>query len=307
MKKAWTTESAAIRNKITYDMFFNRLADIALNMYQWNNLPDAPEGYPGISIRYLEMALFGNGRGVFLVDPVAGPVGLKVSSIGEFNIYGDPNAVTGYGYNGFTVPLENPKDFQMVYNNYLRSPSFPIVDMYAKQLCEVQRSIDTNVHLQKYPGIVITDDKQRLTMENLMLKYETGVPIIIGTKNIDLSNFQYIDFHQPYVADKLQLLKRQIWNEALTFLGVYNANTEKRERLVDSEVTSNLGGVNASRLSGLTTRKEAAEKANQKFGWNISVDFNPALDLHMPFAEDTANLFEEKPQEIPEEKKEGEE
>ena len=109
------------------------------------------------------------------------------------------------------------------------------------------------------------------------------------------------------MADKLQLLKRQIWNEALTFLGVYNANTEKRERLVDSEVTSNLGGVNASRLSGLTTRKEAAEKANQKFGWNISVDFNPALDLHMPFAEDTANLFEEKPQEIPEEKKEGEE
>lgn len=281
-KKAWTTEAAAVRNKITYDLFFSRLAEIAVNRFKWDHLP---EGDPGISPRYLELALFGNGKAVFFEDDEIGsPLALKCTTLSNFDVYGNPYAVQAFGYNGYTVELDREKCV-VVYNNYLRSPSFQLVDLYAKQLAEIQRAIDTNTTMQKFPGLAITDDKQRLTIENLLLKWQTNVPIIIGTKAIDPNNFQYIDFKVPFVSDKLQILKRQVWNEALTFLGVYNANTEKRERMVDIEITSNLGGVNASRLTGLVSRKEACAECNKKFGWNMEVSFNEDLDLFMPFAE----------------------
>lgn len=282
MKKAYSAESAALQNKITYDLFYSRLAEIAINRFKWNNLP---EGEPGISIRYLELALFTQGKAaLFYDDVIASPLGLKCSTLSDFDVYGNPYNITAYGYNGYTVNL-NMSNSVIVYNNYLRSPSFPLVDLYAKQLTEIQRAIDTNTILQKYPGLAITDDKQRLSIENLLLKWQTNVPIIIGTKAIDPQQFQYIDFKTPFVADKLQILKRQVWNEALTFLGIYNANTEKRERMIDSEITSNLGGVNASRLTGLAARREACEACKKLFGWNISVEFNEELDLFMPFTE----------------------
>lgn len=286
MKKAFTTEAAAIKNKITYDLFFSRLAEIAINRFKWDGLPD---GDPGISTRYLEMALFGNGKAVFFEDTEIGsPLALKCSTLSNFDVYGNPYSVQAYGYNGYTVGLDREKCV-VVYNNYLRSPSFPLVDLYAKQLTEIQRAIDTNTTLQKFPGLAITDDKQRLTIGNLLLKWQTNVPIIIGTKAIDPQNFQYIDFKVPFVADKLQILKRQVWNEALTFLGIYNANTEKKERMVDSEITSNLGGVNASRLTGLIARQEACKECKIKFGWDMFVSFNEELDLFMPFREEGEN------------------
>ena len=44
----------------------------------------------------------------------------------------------------------------------------------------------------------------------------------------------------PYVAKDLQDTKKQILYDALTFLGVDNSNTEKKERMIDAEATSNV-------------------------------------------------------------------
>ena len=37
----------------------------------------------------------------------------------------------------------------------------------------------------------------------------------------------------------MELHKHEIWNECMTFLGINNANTDKRERLITNEVDSN--------------------------------------------------------------------
>ena len=77
----------------------------------------------------------------------------------------------------------------------------------------------------------------------------------------------------PFVADKLNTLKRQTWNEAMTIFGVENANVEKRERLVTDEVLSNLGSVQAQRYTMLNSRRQAADKINKMFGTHIEVNF----------------------------------
>lgn len=77
----------------------------------------------------------------------------------------------------------------------------------------------------------------------------------------------------PYVADKIYQLKTQIWNEALTYLGISNINIQKKERLITDEVTRNQGGTIASRYSRLQARRDAVVKINAMFGTNISVDY----------------------------------
>ena len=77
----------------------------------------------------------------------------------------------------------------------------------------------------------------------------------------------------PYVADKLYTLKTQIWNEALTYLGISNINITKKERLITDEVTRNQGGTIASRYSRLQARRDACEQINKMFGLEIWCDY----------------------------------
>ena len=74
-------------------------------------------------------------------------------------------------------------------------------------------------------------------------------------------------------ADKIYQLKVQYWNEILTYLGISNINTQKKERMVTDEVTRNQGGVVASRYSRLGMRQKACKEINKMFGLDISVDF----------------------------------
>ena len=77
----------------------------------------------------------------------------------------------------------------------------------------------------------------------------------------------------PYIADRLYQLKTQIWNEALTYLGISNMNIQKKERLISDEAIRSQGGTIASRYSRLESRREAADKINGMFGLDIRVDF----------------------------------
>ena len=110
-------------------------------------------------------------------------------------------------------------------------------------------------------------------MKNLYKQYEGNEPFIFGSKALDTSGIKVLQTGAPYVADKLYQLKTQIWNEALTYLGISNINTQKKERLITDEVTRNQGGVVASRYSRLESRRQACKKINEMFGLNIECNY----------------------------------
>ena len=91
--------------------------------------------------------------------------------------------------------------------------------------------------------------------------------------NLDLNSLRAISTNAPYVGDKLYQLKTQIWNEALTYLGISNLNIQKKERMITDEVQRNQGGTIASRYSRLEARREAVDKINRMFGTDIRVDY----------------------------------
>ena len=109
------------------------------------------------------------------------------------------------------------------------------------------------------------------------MQYDGNEPFIFGDKNLDIEGIKSLDIGSPFVADKLQILKHQIWNEALTFLGIENSNQDKKERLVSDEVGSNYGNVEAQRNVMLNARRQAVKKINSMFGTDINVKFRSNL------------------------------
>jgi hypothetical protein len=235
-------------------------------MYEWRNLPST------IDERFLELALYSDGMAVFFRDEVLGYLALQVMIGGELDVYRVPLLRTAYATNGYNMPL-NATNSVIIFNNNLRTNSMLDVEMYARRLYEIERTIDVNVKGQKTPTLIKCNENQRLTLKNLYMKYDGNEPFIFGERDLDPESIKVLQTGAPYVADKLNILKRQIWNEALTYLGIDNANTEKKERLISDEVTSNLGGVAAQRFTRLNARRKAAKQINEMFGLNIEVDF----------------------------------
>ena len=258
-------ESALLNNR-TYLQYYNRLLELAINMYEWKNLPDT------IDERFLELTLFSDGMAVFFRDDILGDLCLQCMIGGKLDVYRIPIERTAYATNGYQMHLNNTNSV-IIFNNYTHTNSMLDVEMYARRLYEIERTIDVNVKAQKTPVLIRATENQRLTMKNLYMQYDGNEPFIFGDKNLDMDGIKVLKTDAPYVADKLNILKRQIWNEALTYLGIENSNTEKKERLVSDEVTTNLGGVEAQRFCRLNARRQAANQINKMFGLNIQVDF----------------------------------
>lgn len=258
---------SAVMNNATYIQYFNRLVELSVSMFEWQGLPET------IDPRYLELHLFQNGSVVYFRDEVMGDLCLDCIANGQFDVYGNPISRRAYSsYNHYQKTLSE-SDSVIIWNNYLRQPSVLDVKMFAKRLYNLDRIIDVNANAQKTPVLVQGTEKQRLTLVNLYKEFDGNAPFIFGDKNLDLNSLRAISTNAPYVADKLYQLKTQIWNEALTYLGISNLNIQKKERMITDEVQRNQGGTIASRYSRLEARREAVDKINRMFGTDISVDY----------------------------------
>lgn len=264
---------SAVMNNATYSQYFNRLVELSISMFEWQGLPET------VDPRYLELHLFQNGSMVYFRDEVMGDLCLDCIANGQFDVYGNPISRRAYSsYNQYQKTL-NESDSVIIWNNYLRQPSVLDVKMFAKRLYNLDRIIDVNANAQKTPVLVQGTEKQRLTLVNLYKEFDGNAPFIFGDKNLDLNSLRAISTNAPYVADKLYQLKTQIWNEALTYLGISNLNIQKKERMITDEVQRNQGGTIASRYSRLEARREAVDKINRMFGTDISVDYREDLQI----------------------------
>ena len=265
-------ESAKL-NRLSFDFYFDRLKELAISMFEWENLPDSMDE------RFLEMTLFEDGQAIVFRDDVMGMLGLQVMIGGPLNVYRVPINRRAYAVNGYQNPDLTPENSVIVFNNMLRTNSYRDVMFFARKLYEVDRAIDVNVKGQKTPKVILCDENERLTMLNLFMKYDGNQPFIFGSKNLDLKSIQTLDTSSPYLSDKLYQLKTQIWNESLTYLGISNVNFNKKERLVSDEVLRNSGSTVSSRYTRLNMREQAADEINRMFGTDIRVKYREDVQI----------------------------
>lgn len=266
-----------ILNDLTYVDYLERFKRICLSMFEWRNLPKS------MNAQWLERCLYYDGKATLLKDKKYGFINTRCASDGSLNIYGFPTSLNCYSfdyhsfrklYTGLIPNLTKAQKEQweyweciLVQNNWDRIPTAGSMELFALRLYEADRTCDVNIKAQKTPVMLVVDEQQRLMMENLYSQYEGNKPFIFGDKK-QLSGdvLRSINTGAPFVADKVMDYKKEIWNEALTFLGINNIMVDKKERLVSDEANSNNELINLNLQSFLAPRQEACRQFNEKFG-----------------------------------------
>ena len=259
---------SALMNSATYYDYLERFKKICLSMFEWQNLPES------MNARYLEECLYYKGTAALLKDDLYGYINTQAASNGYLNIYGLPTSLNCYSYqynsirNVYTgLDGAEDKDCVLVMNNWQRVPTAATIELFAQRLAEAEMVAMTNIKAQKTPVLIVVDENQRLMMENLYAQYDGNRPFIFGDKNQVGDNvIRSISTGADFIADKIMEYKKQIWNEALQFLGINTLQTEKKERLITDEASSNNELINLNLQSMLIPRQEAAEQFNKLFG-----------------------------------------
>lgn len=263
---------SADRNNITFVYYLNRIVELAISRFEWLNLPDT------VDARYIENALLYKGMAIYFRDDVIGDLVLNTVYKGRMDVYGNPTKREAYSiYNSYRQELDETNSV-VIWNDLIRQPYYTPLVMYAMKLANIDRAIDVNINAQKTPVLVIGSDQQKLTLQNLYKEYDGNAPVIFGYKNLDIDSLTTLRTDAPFVADKLQQMKNEIFNELLTFLGISNVNIQKRERLITDEVMRSEGGTIASRHAFTEARQTAVDAINKMFGTNIEVKFKKDLD-----------------------------
>lgn len=271
-----------LNNQDTWIMYMWRLINLAISVFKWDNLPD------GVDERQLEFWLLKQGFVGFFKDEdlkysseKSAPEGYAVLPLalrGEYDMYGYPKERTAYSpYNNKHIDLTEDNSV-IIFNNYLRVPMWVTIQQYAWRLARTQRIIDINIEQQRTAKVIRVPQSKRLSYLNFEKEIDEGKPWIHGDENLDFDeDIKVFDTSTPYVANEVQVYKHQIWNEALTYLGVENVNTDKKERLISDEVINNMGDVESERFTRLNARKQACNKINELFGLDIDVEFRSGV------------------------------
>lgn len=289
-------QDTMLLNDATYVDYLERLKKIALSIFEWTDLPDS------MNSRYLEMCLYYTGKAGLLYDNDYGFINTQAVSNGYINIYGLPTKLNcfSYSYNtsrktymGFNEKAKKDQEAILVLNNYEMLPTCSTIELYAMRMAEAQRTVDINIRAQRTPILIETDQNQKFTMRQVYDQYDGNAPVIYGNKNAGIDgSLKVLKTDAPIVFDKIMEYKRDIFNEALTYLGVSNLD-EKKERRIVNEAESNNEVINLNLQSYLTPRKEACKQFNEKFGTNIDVKVRSDIHNIIKDAESIVSQFKD--------------
>lgn len=284
------TDYQMMKNNQIYIDYLDRLKLIATSLFTWEGLDEIA----GVGAsRFLELILYENGRAMFTKDSELGYIVLKVLPDDKFNIYMLPTKVQGFSFE-FNKDY-NFDDIVYIMNNNLCKPTFETLRLIAYRLYEVETTIETNLIAQKTPVLIEGDTKTILTLKNVYMQYSGNIPFIFGSKKFDINNkLNVLRTDAPYLLDKLALHKHEVWDEMLTFLGINNANTDKKERLITDEVNSNNELINYYLNCFYKPRKMACDELNKKYGLNVKVTLNQDIKKLLNLDEDVKIDLEDK-------------
>lgn len=253
--------------EMAYLNYFNWFYGLSVNLFKWEFPEDIEENMRPL---FLEKTLFNHGSCLFFNHPSYGYMTLPQSGSGNVNAYGEQTRFDVKVANEvYTVPAT---DAVLIPNNVLYRPSYFDVHMFCSRLAKANDVQDQNLTALRMPFIFGVPEGQIMTAKNVFKQVKEGKDAIIGYKEmLNPEIFKILDTHANYYLDKLDAYRKNIINECLTFIGIKNANTDKKERMITDEANANNEFVSNSAEMRLKARELACEEIERKFGIKVSV------------------------------------
>ena len=275
------------KNILTESFLYDRFRLLMINQFKWSGLDEL-----NIQERHIEQYLFENGYCLFYEDKQNGKLCLPCVGIGKQNVYNDyvRYRATGNNYS-YEVSAD---DSVLIENNKLRMPTEKAVIFFVYQLYTLSRTMDVNINQLKVQSVFSANDKNVLTVKKIIDEIENNNWAIITDSTMSLEEIvKSIPTNVKCLTAELTDRYNAVMNEALTYFGINNSNTDKRERLITDEANANNQFIDSCAQMFLESRQRACEEINKKFNLKLSVELRNkrkevAIDDTTPKPKDTS-------------------
>lgn len=250
-------------------MYERVLGELAMNRFKWTGFPE------GVDTRFIEMQLHSHGLIVVFKDT---GTSTRPGTDKIFALRGTPSGPRNMMDNPVSFTLSGPgmsQHFQglnlsakrcvPIWPNFYRLTDWDIVNTYSRKLAKIDRTIEINMESARRTKVLVYDENTRLSAENLNRLIDSGEPAI--RVKYDLGQMiTALDLGvDPKSIETLSVVRSRLWSEAMGLLGINNANQDKKERLVESEVSANDDQVDNMRFVNLNARQQACYQMREMF------------------------------------------
>lgn len=253
------------KNNRAFNNWFVYLSNLYLNAFEFEGLPET------VNERFLFETLFWDGKALFFFDNSLGYLALPCEGDGNFNVYFEYTRYRAIS-NEYNETYEYPDNCVLVRANQLLYPPLFMVESWASRIADAERTIDVYAKTMKRPWLVTGEYDDKLTMNVLVDSINDNELVVTGAQRLNESLQRA--YQNPMDGNGLMALwrhKHELLDECLTWFGINNANTEKRERLITQEVESNNQLIQLNSDTVLDWLKFACEQINALYGLNVSV------------------------------------
>ena len=166
---------------------------------------------------------------------------------------------------------------------------YDIVDYYGDMMALTAETVGVNILNSKLSFVFAADNKASAeSFKKLYDNFASGEPASFADKNLfddegNLRNTLMLqNVGQNFIADRLLDCLGVIRNKFLTDIGIPNANTDKRERLISSEVAANNGETASKVTVWLHEIEKGMKQTRDMFGLSeseLNVKFSKWADF----------------------------
>lgn len=263
-------------NTALTNFFFKYLMQKMISVFKW----ELPEDW---DIDYFQYVLYLQGFIGVIDTPQFGVIPQNCTLTGR-NIFYQPNKIIvtnplleSRGNNIYKLGEEAELiKFQPDYSGI-----GDLVSYYADLMAVTAEGLGLNILNTKLAYVLVADNKAMAeTLKKLYDRIASGEPAVAVDKNLinpetgKLSVELFAqNLQQNYIAGTMLDDLKKLDDNFCTEIGIDNANTQKKERLISSEVDANSQNIKAKSALWLDTMRRGVDRVNKLFGTDISVDY----------------------------------
>lgn len=263
------------KNTSLFHYFVRYLLQKIISVYEFKGLPE------NWSESYFKYVLFCWGYIAIFDDKRFGVIPQECQLSDTHTLFYQPDKViiTNPVFNG-SFELKIGRDCELLKLQPDYGGVGDIISIYADLMAVALETANVNLMNSKASFVFFARNKAIAeTYKRMYDEMSSGKPFSIvdrsllnedGTKNWD---FFVQNVGQNYITDRILNDMKTIEDQFNTKIGIPNANTQKRERLITDEVNANDIDTKALVNVWLDTMKDGIEKINDHYNLNLSVRY----------------------------------